>query len=151
MRWPRALFLVAGVISATVVQAAPLNVRYGQPIHIALAGKREAAVALRAVAGGWKLDLGGPIGVLHLRDVTNGAPPYATELTIGRSAVLLDPARFRADHAYHIELRQGEKVLGTAFIYLKPPRSPRGPIRFDDRDANVADDPELKTINKGSL
>lgn len=145
------LLLLAGGSAA----AAPsLTVRHGRAIHVTINGRTEDAVALRFERGGWRVALGGAVaaGTLVLRDVTLGATgPRVFELPLAADGVLLDESRFRADHAYRLELRRGATVVGSALIYLTPQKR-RGPVVFDDRDAAApsADD-ELGTTDKGSL
>lgn len=146
-----AAFLVAAMVVTTSAGAAPLAVRNGQSIHIGLAGHRESAQALRSASTGWRLDLAGVRGVLRLVDVTAGAAPTTMELPVEGAAVVLDVDCFRPDHAYRIELRQGMKLVGTAFIYLKPLPRTRGPIRFDDHETGASADVEIATLAKGSL
>ena len=135
--------------------AAPLTVRHGRAIHVAIGGRTEDAVALKAVPGAWHLALAGAGsgGTLVLRDVTLGATgPRSFELPLA-AEVVLDDARFHADHAYRVELHRGTTVVGSVLIYLTPLKH-RGPVVFDDREANGpapgADD-ELHPSDKGSL
>lgn len=146
------LLLLAGGSAA----AAPsLTVRHGRAIHVTINGRSEDAVALRFDRGGWRVALAGAAaaaGTLVLRDITLGATgPRMFELPLAADGVLLDESRFRADHAYRLELRRGATVVGSALIYLTPQKR-RGPVVFDDRDtaAPSADD-ELGTTDKGSL
>jgi hypothetical protein len=144
--------------------AAALTVRHGRTIHVTIGGRTEEAFALRGVPGGWKLELAGtsggapsgsaPSGVLVVRDVTVGATgPRTFELPLAPGAIVLDDGRFRADHAYKVELRRGTVVVGGALIYLQPLKQ-RGPVVFDDREAVAPAAPpsdELQTSDKGSL
>jgi hypothetical protein len=146
---------LAVVAYGEVASAAPLAVRHGRSIQVSLvAGRTEEAFALRPSAGGgWRLDVAGAAAgtTLALRDVTGGmtaAPRF--ELGFVAGGVVLDTARFRADHAYRLELRRGPVVLGSALIYLQPPRHGNGRVVFDDRDAATSDD-ELSTLDKGAL
>ncbi len=142
------VFLVAAL--AVAAHAAPLSLRNGQPIHIALAGRHEAALALAGGDKGWRLDLAHLRGLLRLHDVTSGAAPTIMEVLVEGKTVVLDRERFRPDHAYLIELHQGSKVVGAAFIYLKPPPRVRGPIRFESPEASAADT-EMAPLAKGTL
>ena len=128
------LMLVAG--QGGIATASPVAVRHGRTIHVSLAGRTQEAVALRATAAGWLLDLGGtPAGAtVSVRDVTTvGASPTRYELNVV-PGLLLDLARFRADHAYRVYVRRGTEVLGSALIYLQPPPRGNGRVVFDDRD-----------------
>jgi len=139
---------------------AALTVRHGRAIHVAIGGRTEEAFALRGVPGGWKLELAGATsgaatgGVLVVRDVTLGATgPRTFELPLAPGIIVLDDGRFRADHAYRVELRRGTVVVGGALIYLQPLKQ-RGPVVFDDREAVAPATPpsdELRTTDKGSL
>jgi hypothetical protein len=150
------LLLVGLLCCASSALATPsLTVRRGRAIHVAIAGRTEEAVALKATPGGWRFALAGvgkEGGTVVLRDVTVGATgPRLFELPL-TADMLLDNERFRPDHAYRVELRRGTVVVGSTLIYLSPNRQ-RGPVTFDDREAGApapADD-ELRTSDKGSL
>jgi hypothetical protein len=150
------LALVVTLALPAAAWSAPLAVRHGRTIRVALAGRSEAAVALRAVAGGWRLDLAGvgSGGTLLLRDATDGATgPRTFELALSSASILLDDTRFRADHAYRVELRRGTAIVSSALIYLQPPRRSRMPVVFGDRDAEGAPaaDGDVPSMDKGSL
>jgi hypothetical protein len=149
MHFARTMLLI-GVL-AHQASAAPLEVRHGRPIRVALAGKTESAIALRALpAGGWKLEVAATTATLSFRDVTggNGASPRF-QLSVVGGRVVLDGMRFRADHAYRVELYRGENVVGSVLIYLQPPRG-RSKVVFDERDSLGRDD-ELAPSDKGVL
>jgi hypothetical protein len=147
-----ALFLV--LVGGSVAAAPPLTVRHGRSIHVTINGRTEEAVALKLDRGGWRVTLGGAGagGTLVVRDVTLGATgPRTFQLALTPEGVLLDEARFRADHAYRVELRRGATLVGSALIYLTPPKR-RGPVVFDDGDAAApSNDDELVASDKGSL
>jgi len=64
---------VIGVGGGSAV-AAPLKIRNGSSVRVALHGKREAGVGLRAGRGGWRLELAAaPSDVADVVDVTDGA------------------------------------------------------------------------------
>ena len=149
--------------------AAALAVRHGRAIHVTIGGRTEEAFALRGAPGGWKLELAGTSGgatsrgatsggatggVLVVRDVTVGATgPRTFELPLAPGAIVLDDGRFRADHAYRVELRRGTVIVGGALIYLQPLKQ-RGPVVFDNREAAAPGAPpsdELQTSDKGAL
>lgn len=148
------LAIVVGLsLVAAAASAAPLAIRHGRAIHVELGPRTEEAIALRAAPGGWRLELGPKqTGTLTVRDVTAGmsaAPRF--ELALVGGAVTLDETRFRADHAYRVELRRGTVVVGGALIYLSPPRR-RGPVVFDDGEAAApTSDDELAPSDKGEL
>jgi hypothetical protein len=147
--------LAIAAMSATA-SATPLEVRHARSIRVALNGRSEDATALRAApGGGWRLELArGAAGTLVVRDVTLGATgPRTFELAVAPGAsVVLDAARFHADHAYRAELRRGLTVVGSVLLYLSPPPRTRGPVTFDDREATApASDDELVASDKGSL
>jgi hypothetical protein len=146
--------VVALSLVAATAGAKPLAIRRGRSIHVEIGAKREDAIALRASAGGWRVDLGPTTtnSTLVLRDVTaGGAAATRFDLPVIDGAVTLDDTRFRADHAYRIELRSGTVVIGGALIYLSPPRRSRGPVVFDDADATRHDSGELQPSDKGAL
>lgn len=139
---------------------APLTVRHGRAIHVTIGGRTEEAVALRGVPGGWRLELAATAsgatssGLLVVRDVTVGATgPRTFELPLTPGPIVLDDGRFRADHAYRVELRRGTLVVGSALVYLQPLKQ-RGPVVFDDREATAPGAPPsdaLQTSDKGAL
>lgn len=146
--------LFAMLLGGSAAAAPPLAVRHGRSIHVTINGRTEDAVALKLDRGGWRVTLGGAGagGTLVVRDVTLGATgPRMFQLALTPDGVLLDEARFRADHAYRVELRRGTTLVGSALIYLTPPKR-RGPVTFDDGEAAApATDDELGTTDKGSL
>ncbi|HEX9101885.1 MAG TPA: hypothetical protein VF997_06760 [Polyangia bacterium] len=150
-----ALILAAALVCGAAVASAtpPLTVKHGRSIHVTIGGRTEDAFALRPTPGGWRLALGGAGsgGTLILRDVTLGATgPRTFELPFAPE-VVLDEARFRADHAYRVDLRRGTIIVGSALLYLQPQKR-RGPVVFDDADASKpASDDGLTTSDKGSL
>jgi hypothetical protein len=150
----RTALVVGLLLVAASASAAPLTIRHGRTIHVELGAKTEDAIALRAAAGGWRVELvGAANSTLVLRDVTAGASGATRfELPVVDGAVTLDDTRFRADHAYRVELRRGTAVVGSALIYLSPLRRNRGPVVFDDNEAGRHDDGgELRPSDKGSL
>ena len=133
----------------------PLAVRHGRSIRVTLAGRGEEAMALRANPEGWRLDLGGTLAgaTVSVRDVTAGATTTRYELNVVTGGMLLDKERFRADHAYRLEVRRGTVVVGNALIYLSPPPRGNGRVVFDDRDTSGAatSDDALTPSDKGTL
>jgi hypothetical protein len=150
--------LLVGVLSvvvghASVSSAEPMTVRHGSGIHVSIRGRTEEAMALRPVAGGWRLDLAGVArtATVTIRDVTAGVAPAKFELSLVAGGALLDKERFRPDHAYRVELHKGESVVGSALIYLRPARQ-EGRVSFDAREASAPDaDGDLSTFDKGAL
>jgi hypothetical protein len=150
--------VAAGVaLAAMTAVAAPLTVRHGRTIKVSLAGRSEEAVALRATPEGWRLELAGTLAgtTVSLRDVTAGSLAATRyDLSFVAAGMVLDNGRFRADHAYRLEVRRGTVVVGNALIYLSPPPRGKGRVVFDDRDATnsaaVSDD-GLAPSDKGSL
>jgi len=140
---------------SAAASATPLEVRHARTIRVAINGRSEEAVALRANAGSWRLELPrGAAGTLVVRDVTLGARgPSTFELTVAAGTpVVLDGSLFRADHAYRAELRRGTTVVGSVLLYLSPPPRERGPVTFDDREAaGSGSDDELVASDKGTL
>jgi hypothetical protein len=149
MRGLSTAFLVTAALLPAPARAEALDVRNGQLIHVELAGHRQAASALRARPDGWRLDLARLRGTLRLQDVTAGATPATMEISLAGAAVVLDRDRFRPDHAYRIELRQGLRIVGAALIYLKPQPRNRS-IRFDEREA-ASGDGDMAPLAKGTL
>ena len=153
MRTLLAAVLPAVLAHASIASAEPLTVRHGSPIHVELKGHTEDAVALRSVTGGWRLDLAGVArtATVTVRDVTAGVAPAKFELSLVAGGVLLDNARFRPDHAYRVEVRKGESVVGSALIYLRPAHR-NGRVDFSAREASPTEaDGDLPTVDKGAL
>jgi hypothetical protein len=118
--------------------AAPLKVRNGSSVRVALHGKREPGVGLRAGRGGWRVELGGatPTDVAEALDVTDGAngTRWTVDIADG-GALVLDEERFIAGHAYRITVRRGTESIGTTLVYLYPPAvATRHKVTFDDAD-----------------
>ena len=66
-------FVVVALVGGSAV-AAPLKIRNGSSVRVALQGKREAGVGLRAGRGGWRLELtAAATDVADVVDVTDGA------------------------------------------------------------------------------
>jgi hypothetical protein len=152
-----AVVVVAAHAGAAVAE--PLAVRHGRSIHVSLAGRTEDAVALRATPAGWRLELAGAGALtgatLSLRDVTaRGSAASRYELSLAPGGMVLDTNRFRADHAYRLEVRRGTVVVGNALIYLQPAPRGSGRVVFEDRDtaaSAASSDDELATSDKGTL
>ncbi len=137
--------LAAMLVGVGAAQAAPLRVRNGSSVRVALAGKREMGQGIRPRAHGWELQLSSaaPAGaVAEVLDVTEGAAAAAKwTVEVADGAVFLDDERFVAGHAYRVLVRHGAESLGTALVYLYPPAvAARHRVTFDDADATGGDD-----------
>jgi hypothetical protein len=139
------------LLSTTALGAPRADVRNGTRIHIQLAGHREEAVGLRPGADGWRVVVGGGDVRAALFDVTSGRSLAGFELPVQRGKVLLDRARFLADHAYRLELRRGTELLGSALLYLYPPPRGSNKVIFDDGERDSRDDDGILATAKGGL
>lgn len=136
--------------------AAPLKVRNGSTVRVALNGKHEAGVGLKLRAGGWRLELSASKDdvVADVVDVTQGANGARWIVDVRDGALFLDAERFIAGHAYRVLFRHGTEARGTALVYLYPPAATRGNqhLTFDDEPpVDGAGDDEIATIKKPSL
>jgi hypothetical protein len=130
---------------------APLRVKNGHAVQLRLGAGRERGVALRPMGRSWRLELGrSDAERAELVDVTVGAPASRWTVAVVGDALTLDPARFVADHAYRVQLRRGVEDVGSALIYLYPPRtSAKQTLEFSDDEA--PGDDEIAVTPKPSL
>jgi hypothetical protein len=130
-----ALVAVTSLVEASA-SAAPLKIRNGSAVRVALAGKREPGVGLRFSAGGWRLDLAAmPTATADIFDVTEGSTHAKWTTDIVDGALFLDQETFIPGHAYRVIIRRGAESLGTTLIYLYPPATAkRQRVTFDDAD-----------------
>ena len=115
------LILIGILVSGSTVHAGAV-LRSGESIHLRVGGHSEAGRGLRAEAQGWRLQVAAPEAVVELSDVTANATPDKWVIAVAAGQVMLDAARFRAGHAYRVEVRRGATTLKTSFVYLYPPR-----------------------------
>jgi hypothetical protein len=142
------LFFTSGAI------AAPLRARNATSVRVAVDGRRERAFGVRGAAHGWRLELlGARAAVAEIHDVTPGAQPGKWLVPLDDDAVVFDDARFVAGHAYRVELRRGVESVGSALVYLYPPRAQKSArVQFDDSEAASSDgDDEIAITPKPSL
>jgi hypothetical protein len=135
-----------------VATAAPLKVRNGSSVRVAVHGKREAGVGLRAQKGGWRLDLAPTAeAVADVLDVTEGFNATWTVDQTAGGGLFLDSERFIAGHAYRVTLRKGTEALGSTLVYLYPPTGPaKSRVTFDD-DATSGGDGDIAISKKPTL
>lgn len=144
-----ALILVGGTAAA-----APLKIRNGSTVRVAVRGKREVGVGLRARPGiGWRLELvAGGNETVDVVDVTEGANATRWTVDVVDGSLLLDEGRFVAGHAYRVTLRHGTSELGSSLIYLYPPAvASRHKVTFDDADAGSATGDDILITKKPTL
>jgi hypothetical protein len=116
---------------------------------VVLGDKRERGIGLRPAHGEWKLELGRADGEIA-QIVDTAHPAMKWQVAIADGALRLDAQRFVADHAYRVELRHGDKLVGAALVYLYPPKvANRSEVVFDGDDAGGSD--ELTTVPKPTL
>jgi len=120
--------------------AAPLKVRNGSTVRVALNGKREAGVGLRAARGGWRLELAAaPTDVAEVVDVTVGANSTKWTVDVVDGALLLDEERFVPGHAYRVNLKHGSEMVGSTLIYLYPPAvASRHKVTFEADESDTS-------------
>jgi hypothetical protein len=136
-----------------VAAAAPLKIRNGSSVRVAVHGKREAGVGLRAQKGGWKLDVTATAdAVADVLDVTEGfnETRWTVDVATG-GGLFFDSERFIAGHAYRVTLRKGTEAIGSTLVYLYPPTGPaKSRVTFDDDAASAGDD-EIAISKKPTL
>jgi hypothetical protein len=145
-------FVVVALVGGTAV-AAPLKVRNGSSVRVALQGKREAGVGLRAGRGGWRLELtAAATDVAEVVDVTDGANSTRWTVDVSENALMLDSERFIAGHAYRVNLRHGSELVGSTLVYLYAPSvSGRQKVTFEDDDASTSGIGDIAIAKKPTL
>lgn len=147
--------LAAMLLCAGVAEAAPLKVRNGASVRVALAGKREMGVGLRPHGHGWELLLSSqlPVGaVADVFDVTEGAAGAKWTVEVSDGALFLDDETFIAGHAYRVVVRRGSESLGSALVYLYPPTvASHHKVTFDDVDTSAAPSDGIAIAKKPTL
>jgi hypothetical protein len=125
-----------------VAAAAPLRIRNGSTVRVALAGKREAGVGLKPKNGGWQLELSPlPGAVADVFDVTEGSASSKWTVQVEDGVVFFDQETFMPGHAYRVLVRRGAEALGATLVYLYPPTvASRHKVTFDDAEASGAGD-----------
>jgi hypothetical protein len=133
--------------------AAPLKVRNGSSVRVALQGKREAGVGLRAVRGGWRLELtAAPTDVADVVDVTDGANSTRWTVDVAENALMLDAERFIAGHAYRVSLRHGSESIGSTLVYLYAPSvASRQKVTFEEQDNTASGIGDIAIVKKPTL
>jgi hypothetical protein len=152
MRIALSLGIVVTMVMGTAA-ASPLRIRNGSSVRVAIHGKREMGVGLRARAGGWRLELAtGENETVDVVDITDGANAARWTVEVLDGALLLDEERFVAGHAYRVTLRHGTAELGTALVYLYPPSAAgRHQLTFDDAEAGSAGGGDISISKKPTL
>src|SRR5438874_2571361 len=147
------LALVAVIVGGGSAVAAPLKIRNGSSVRVALHGKREAGVGLRAGHGGWRLELtSAPTDVADLVDVTDGANGARWTVDVTDGALVLDEERFVAGHAYRVTMRHGTEALGSTLIYLYAPAvASRHKVTFEDEDTAGGSGGDIAITKKPTL
>ena len=142
-----AISLVATLGGSAV--AAPLKIRNGSAVRVALEGRHEAGVGLRPQAGGWRLEVAAtPGAVADVFDVTEGATALKWRVELEDGALFFDQETFVAGHAYRVLVRHGAEALGAALVYLYAPSvTSRHQVTFDDADSS-GDGSEGPTVAK---
>ena len=116
-----------------------------------LGEKRERGFGLHHANGAWRLVIGkSAADAAEVVDVTGGAPGMKWQVSVQAGALSLGGDRFAPGHAYRVELRQGTRSLGSALVYLYPPKvSARHKVQFDEAD--LLSDGEMATLPKPTL
>ena len=135
--------------SADEVEAA-LHAKNGSSVRLVLGEKKEKAIGLKAQSGGWKLELAKTDAeIAEVVDVTTGVTGMKWEVALADGAIRFDE-RFRADHAYRVEILKGQKSLGAAFVYLYPPKvAQKQRVKFEETD--LLGDGEMATLPTPTL
>jgi hypothetical protein len=134
--------------------AAPLKIKGGSPVRVAVHGKREVGIGLKAQKSGWRLDVAAtPDVVAEVVDVTDGASGSKWTVDVRDGALLLDNERFIPGHAYRVTVRKGLDAVGSALVYLYPPvSSARSRVTFEDDSAGgLGMDGEIGVMKKPTL
>jgi hypothetical protein len=135
--------------------AAPLKIKGGSPVRVAVHGKREAGIGLKAQKGGWRVDVAAKADeVVELIDVTDGANGTRWNVDVRDGALVLDNERFIAGHAYRLMVTKGMEPVGSALVYLYPPlSSARSRVTFEDDSAGggLGMDGEIGVMKKPTL
>jgi len=150
--------MIAGVALVAMLggaaTASPLKIRNGSTVRVALQGKREPGVGLRARSGGWQLEVAPlPGAVADVFDVTEGSSASKWTVQVEDGVIFFDQETFLPGHAYRVLVRHGAESLGTTLVYLYPSTvaTRQHRVTFDDADAvgNASDGPAL--IKKPTL
>ena len=143
---------VVAIMGGSAV-AAPLKVRNGSSVRVALHGKREAGVGLRAGRGGWRLELAAsPSDVADVVDVTDGANSAKWTVDVADGALMLDEERFVAGHAYRVTMRHGTEAIGSTLIYLYAPAvASSHKVTFEDEDTAGGGSGDIAITKKPTL
>jgi hypothetical protein len=137
-----------------VAGAAPLKTHGGSPVRVAVEGKREAGVGLKAQKSGWKLALTASADeVADVFDVTAGANSAKWSVEVRDGALFFDNERFIPGHAYRVVLHKGMDAVGSTLVYLyPPPSSARNRVTFEDDSASAgAGDGDIAISKKPTL
>jgi len=133
--------------------AAPLKIRNGSSVRVALHGKREAGVGLRAGRGGWRLELAAATtDVADVVDVTDGANGARWTVDVADGALMLDEERFVAGHAYRVTMRRGTEALGSTLVYLYAPSvASRHKVTFEEEETAGGGAGDIAIVKKPTL
>jgi hypothetical protein len=157
-----ASLVLSGLFSGFAAAEPSLKALSGRQVRVAVAQKGKMALAVRASASGWRLELrAADNGVAEVFDVTPGSPSRTWTLAMTGGLVTFDRGRFAGGHTYRVSLHVDTQTTGVGFVYLYPeapakmaaPERPRTQrLRFDGDDAKEAEGDSSPTIaNKGRL
>lgn len=124
----------------------------GDVVRIALEGRREMGIGLRATAAGWRMNVRGQATSIELIDLTS-ATHDKWVLPVASQPLALEGPRFQAGHAYRYELHRGITVVERGLVYLYPPRGSRSArVEFEvEANGPTSDDGGLGVIPKSAL
>jgi hypothetical protein len=139
------------LLGVPAIAAPTFRLRNAQSVHVRLGDKREAGFAIKQAGGEWRLELGRVDAELaEIVDVTSGAASLKWQVEVVGGALRMEEARFIAGHAYRVELRRGPKTLGSALVYLTPPKAlAQRAVSFDEGE--TPGDGEMATLPKPTL
>jgi hypothetical protein len=122
-------FLTVGLALTGAAHAAdaPLRIKNGHKMTVRLGKTREAAVGIRSERQVWTLELTRDLvgAVAELEDVTPRWQNARVSVPVESERVVLDGERFLPDHVYRLEIRRARQLVGSALVYLHPPRVER--------------------------
>ncbi len=101
---------------------AALHTRDAESVRVRVAGEAKLGVGLRARSDGWRLRLQetGGGATAELIDVTPGTPARMLNVMVTGDELLLDTVRFEGGHVYRLQIRRGDRTIGSGFVYLYP-------------------------------
>jgi hypothetical protein len=151
---PALVLFLALARPASAAAPAPLRIKNGHSLMVALGKTREAAKGIRPEKNVWAVELDAAFAgaVADLRDVTPNLPSALWSVRVEADHLVLDATRFLPGHVYRLELRRERQLLGSALVYLYPPAAPRvSRVSLDDQPEPADKGFAPATLPKGGL